>query len=67
MILKLTNRKKHKMDETIYNKCKHEWICLNNDRIHNKGDGKGKYQAFKCAICKKFQRRYFQKKSGKKS
>ena len=34
--------------------CKHQWICL-KDRCHNRG--KGKYYAYKCALCNKFQRR----------
>ena len=37
--------------------CKHVWECL-RDRTHNKGNGKGKYQAYKCRECGKFQRRY---------
>ena len=35
-------------------KCKHNWECL-KDRCHNRG--KGKYQAYKCKLCGKFQRR----------
>ena len=35
-------------------KCKHVWECL-RDRCHNRG--KGKYQAYKCKLCGKFQRR----------
>ena len=38
-------------------KCKHRWVCLRG-RVHNKGDGKGKYHAFVCTLCGKFQRRY---------
>jgi len=38
-------------------KCVHDWTCL-KDRLHNKGDGKGKYSAYKCIKCKAFQRRY---------
>ncbi len=34
--------------------CKHEWECL-RDRCHNRG--KGKYKAYKCRLCNKFQRR----------
>ncbi len=34
--------------------CKHEWECL-RDRCHNRG--KGKYMAYKCRLCNKFQRR----------
>jgi|TARA_Y100000768_G_scaffold207161_1_gene156106 hypothetical protein len=34
--------------------CKHEWECL-RDRCHNRG--KGKYMAYKCKLCNKFQRR----------
>ena len=34
--------------------CKHEWECL-RDRCHNRG--KGKYMAYKCRLCDKFQRR----------
>lgn len=35
-------------------KCRHVWECL-RDRVHNRG--KGKYQAYKCKLCQKFQRR----------
>lgn len=35
-------------------KCRHVWECL-RDRCHNRG--KGKYQAYKCKLCSKFQRR----------
>ena len=35
-------------------KCRHVWECL-RDRTHNRG--KGKYQAYKCTLCGKFQRR----------
>ena len=35
-------------------KCRHVWECL-RDRCHNRG--KGKYQAYKCTLCNKFQRR----------
>ena len=35
-------------------KCRHVWECL-RDRCHNRG--KGKYQAYKCKLCGKFQRR----------
>ena len=35
-------------------KCKHEWECL-RDRCHNRGGGK--YKAYKCRLCGKFQRR----------
>ena len=38
-------------------KCRHVWECL-QDRCHNKGNSKGKYKAYKCKICNKFQRRY---------
>lgn len=38
-------------------KCQHVWECL-KDRTHNKGNGKGKYKAYKCRECGKFQRRY---------
>ncbi len=34
--------------------CRHVWECL-RDRCHNRG--KGKYQAYKCKLCGKFQRR----------
>ena len=34
--------------------CRHVWECL-RDRCHNRG--KGKYQAYKCRECGKFQRR----------
>lgn len=35
-------------------RCRHVWECL-RDRCHNRG--KGKYQAYKCKLCGKFQRR----------
>ena len=35
-------------------KCRHDWVCL-RDRCHNRGNGK--YQAYKCKLCGKFQRR----------
>ena len=38
--------------------CRHDWECL-RDRVHNKGNGKGKYMAYKCRKCKKFQRRKY--------
>ncbi len=41
-------------EEEIEEKCKHVWECL-RDRCHNRG--KGKYQAYKCKLCGKFQRR----------
>ena len=40
--------------ETVQEKCKHIWECL-RDRCHNRG--KGKYMAYKCKLCGKFQRR----------
>ncbi len=42
------------LSETEVEKCKHVWECL-RDRCHNRG--KGKYQAYKCKLCGKFQRR----------
>jgi hypothetical protein len=41
-------------EEESDEKCKHVWECL-RDRCHNRG--KGKYQAYKCKLCGKFQRR----------
>lgn len=41
-------------EETEHEKCRHVWECL-RDRCHNRG--KGKYQAYKCKLCGKFQRR----------
>lgn len=42
--------------------CKHIWAPAgakkNSDRIHNKGNGKGKYQAYKCQKCFYFKRRF---------
>jgi len=42
--------------------CKHIWEAAghkkNKDRIHNKGNGKGKYKVYKCTLCKAFKRRY---------
>jgi len=43
-----------KEEEKEESKCKHVWECL-RDRCHNRG--KGKYQAYKCKLCGKFQRR----------
>jgi hypothetical protein len=37
--------------------CRHVWLCL-KERCHNKGDGRGKYRAYKCQKCSKFERRY---------
>jgi hypothetical protein len=34
--------------------CRHVWTCL-RDRCHNRGNGK--YGAYKCKLCGKFQRR----------
>ena len=42
--------------------CVHDWINCGN-RVHNKNNGKGKYEALKCSKCNKFQRRYIKKKS----
>lgn len=42
------------VEENVEDKCKHVWECL-RDRCHNRG--KGKYQAYKCKLCGKFQRR----------
>ncbi len=43
--------------------CKHNWVPAgkrsNRDRVHNKANGKGKYVAYKCDICDKFKRRFF--------
>lgn len=41
-------------DSELEKKCRHVWECL-RDRCHNRG--KGKYQAYKCTLCGKFQRR----------
>ncbi len=49
-------------DEKGNDNCKHSWVPAgrkqNKDRIHNKGNGQGKYMAYKCEKCKKFKRRY---------
>jgi len=37
--------------------CNHVWHCL-QDRVHNRGDGKGKYRNYVCQRCGCFQRRY---------
>lgn len=46
----------------LQDKCKHVWYPAghkkNKDRVHNKGNGKGKYQVYKCQECGKFKRRY---------
>lgn len=52
-------------------KCHHRWVALGSyhdgstdrpgsgsARVHNRGDGKGKYLAYRCVICDKFQRRH---------
>ncbi len=41
-------------ESDVDEKCRHVWECL-RDRCHNRG--KGKYQAYKCKLCGKFQRR----------
>lgn len=41
-------------EDSVEISCKHNWKCL-RDRVHNKG--KGKYLAYKCELCGKFQRR----------
>ncbi len=43
----------------------HEWKCL-DERVHNKGDGRGKYQNFTCIKCNKWQKRYIKKTNNKK-
>lgn len=37
--------------------CHHSWECI-RDRVHNRGDGKGKYQNYWCRRCGSFQRRF---------
>ena len=49
-------------DEDVNPPCNHRWVFL-RDRVHNKGDGKGKYMAFKCSACSAFQRRYVKPKN----
>ena len=51
--------KKYEIEDEVNKQetCKHVWECLRG-RTHNKGNGKGKYQAYKCRECGKFQRRY---------
>lgn len=52
-------------------KCHHRWVPLGSyhdgatdrpgsgsARVHNRGDGKGKYLAYRCVLCDKFQRRH---------
>lgn len=41
-------------NDDVIESCRHNWECL-RDRCHNRGSGK--YQAYKCTLCKKFQRR----------
>ena len=48
------NIEKDEKKESQNEKCKHVWECL-RDRCHNRG--KGKYMAYKCTLCGKFQRR----------
>ena len=43
----------------------HDWKCL-DDRVHNKGDGKGKYQNFTCIKCNEYQKRYLKKTNNKR-
>ena len=54
---KINNENEINLNVTITEKCCHEWIYL-KDRVHNKGDGKGKYMAYKCTKCNTFQKRY---------
>ena len=51
-----TSDSKEENTEEIHTveKCIHVWECL-KDRCHNKG--KGKYRAYRCKLCDKFQRR----------
>jgi hypothetical protein len=52
-------------------RCHHRWVPLGSyhegaadrpgsgsARVHNRGDGKGKYLAYRCLLCDKFQRRH---------
>tara|TARA_B110000008_G_C16956072_1_gene558248 strand:+ start:651 stop:812 length:162 start_codon:yes stop_codon:yes gene_type:complete len=48
------NIEKDEEKDSQNEKCKHVWECL-RDRCHNRG--KGKYMAYKCTLCGKFQRR----------
>lgn len=41
-------------ESSMIDKCRHNWECL-RDRCHNRGSGK--YKAYKCTLCNKFQRR----------
>lgn len=47
---------------TEIKRCKHVWVPAghrrNKDRVHNKGNGKGCYKAYKCDLCGEFKRRY---------
>ena len=36
--------------------CDHDWD--HRDRVHNKGDGRGKYRVSKCRLCRKFQKKW---------
>jgi hypothetical protein len=62
-LFKVDEEKKYEIEDVIEDEvneqetCKHVWECLRG-RTHNKGNGKGKYQAYKCRECGKFQRRY---------
>ena len=33
-------------------KCIHDWKCI-KERVHNKGDGNGKYRMYRCRLCEK--------------
>jgi len=62
-LFRADEEKKYEIEDEIKDEvnkqesCKHVWECLKG-RTHNKGNGKGKYQAYKCRECGKFQRRY---------
>ena len=58
----MSDKSSSSLEDEKKDDCKHVWVPAgarkNKNRIHNKGNGKGKYQAYKCEKCDKFKRRY---------
>ena len=53
--------KKQKRKKTNEKDCSNHFYKPVEDRIHNKGDGKGKYIKYICCYCEKRYRKYLQK------
>lgn len=50
--------KKQRRNKTNEKDCSNHFYKPVEDRIHNKGDGKGKYIKYKCLYCEKRYRKY---------